>query len=111
MIRALTVFAVLVGAVLGVGWFARTVLHLGCLGPTIEGWGCLATPYPAVLPGNSAQLFLLGELVLGFVVSFIVKDLVWSLAGFVLGHLFPRWAHRAATEASTMQTQRGYRLR
>lgn len=111
MLRALTVFGVLVGAVLGFGWFARTVLHIDCMGPTIEGWGCLATAYPAVLPGNSAQLYDLGLVVLAFIVSFIVKDLAWSAAGFVAGHLFSRWAHRQTVEASPTQTQRGYRIR
>ncbi len=109
--RALTVFGVLVFAVLFVGWFARAILHLGCLGPVIEGWGCLATPYPDVLPGNSVDLYYFGVAVVVLASCYVVKDLVWSAAGFFAGRLFPRWAHRAAVDASETATQRGYRIR
>ena len=107
MLRALALFTSLVALFLGVGFYSRAVLHLDCVGPVIEGWGCLATPYPAVLPGNSTLLFYVGVGVGGFILCLMVKDIVWSAAGLLAGLLFPRWARRAAQPAP----QRGYPVR
>lgn len=107
MARALIVFLAGATVVIGFGWFARAVLHLDCLGPYIEGWGCLSAPLPQELPGNSTLMFDLGVVVAGLVVSLIVKDLVWTLAGRVAGALFPGWARRAAAPPPS----RGYPLR
>jgi hypothetical protein len=78
------------------------------VGPVIQGWGCLATPYPAVLPGDSRLLFYLGVGVAGFIGCLVVKDLVWSAAGFAAGVLFPGWARRTARRRVP---DRGYPVR
>lgn len=106
MVRALTIFAVGLAVVLGFGWFSRTVLHLDCLGPYIDGWGCLSAPLPQEIPGNSIQLFYLGVALAGFAACLVVKDLVWSLAGTAAGRLFPGWIARAKAPE-----QRSYRIR
>lgn len=107
MLRALALFTSLVALFFGVGFYSRAVLHLDCVGPVIEGWGCLATPYPAVLPGNSKLLFDLGVGVGGFILCLMVKDVVWSAAGLLAALLFPRWARRSARP----EPARSYRVR
>lgn len=104
--RALTMFVVGLGVVLTFGWFSRTVLHLDCLGPYIDGWGCLSSPLPQELPGNSTQLFYLAVAIGGFLACFAVKDLVWNLAGTIAARFFPGWIRRASTPEPP-----GYRIR
>jgi hypothetical protein len=106
MVRAITIFVVGVGVVLGFGAFSRGVLHLDCLGPYIDGWGCLSAPLPQELPGNSVELFYFGVGLAGFVVCLVVKDLVWGLAGSIAGRLFPGWIRRA-----TAPEPQSYRIR
>lgn len=106
MVRAFILFAAGAALVLGTGWFARSVLHLDCIGPFIEGWGCLNAPYPAALPGNSTLLFDLGVAVVGFLVCLVLKDVAWSAASRLAALAFPAWARRAAQEPT-----RTYRIR
>jgi len=106
VVRALTIFVIGLGVVLGFGWFSRGVLHLDCLGPYIDGWGCLSAPLPQEIPGNSIQLFYFGVGLAGFVVCLMVKDLLWTLAGTIAGRFFSGWIRKATTPEP-----RGYPLR
>jgi len=109
MLRAFTIFLVGLIVVIGFGAFARNVLGLGCVGPVLPAWGCLAAPLPDSLPGNLGMVWYLFLAGVGFAACYIVRDIVYLVGGMAARLLFPKLA--AAGAADSEPPRRGYRIR
>jgi len=110
MKRTLIVFFSLVATVFLFDQLARRVLGLDCMGPVLPAWGCLAEPYPT--PGAagalSQSLLVYGGMIAGgLFVAFVLKDIVFGAAGFLLGRYRPELVKKLAGE----EEPRGYRTR
>lgn len=108
MLRASVIFLVLSGVVLGTGTIARDVLGLGCLGPVLPAWGCLAVPYPDTLPSGFTLHYYAGLAGAVWLVCYGLRNPVFFLGNRLLRLAFPRWMREfdAAQEPA-----RTYRLR
>jgi hypothetical protein len=109
MLRALTIFLVGLIVVLGFGAFSRDVLGLGCVGPVLPAWGCLAAPLPDTLPGNLGMFWYMFLAVVGFAICYVIRDIVYLAGGFAARRLFPKLAAAAGAEAEP--PKRSYRIR
>jgi len=111
MKRTLIVFFSLVAIVFLFDQLSRRVLGLDCMGPVLPAWGCLAEPYPTTLgaAGDLSQSLLVygGMIAGGLFVAFVLKDIVFGAAGFLLGRYRPELVKKLAGE----EEPRGYRTR
>ena len=109
MVRALTIFLLGLIVVLTFGAFSRDVLGLGCVGPVLPAWGCLASPLPDTLPGNLGLFWYLFLGAVGFAACYIVRDTVFLVGGFAIRRLFPKLA--AGAGAQSEPPRRSYPIR
>jgi hypothetical protein len=109
MLRAFTIFLAGLIVVIGFGAFARDVLGLGCVGPVLPVWGCLAAPLPDTLPGNLGLVWYLFLAGVGFAICYIVRDIVYLVGRMAARRLFPKLA--AAAGAQSEPPKRTYRIR
>jgi hypothetical protein len=111
MRRTLIVFAVLVALVFAFDQVSRRLLGLDCIGPVLPAWGCLAEPYPTTFgqAGDlSGSLLTYGGLLLGFLVAaYLVRNLVFTVAGYLLGRYRPDVIDKLSGE----EEPRSYRIR
>ena len=110
MRRTLLVFAALVALFFGFDFVSRHVLGLGCVGAVLPVWGCVAEPYPTALASYgdlSGSLLVYGGLLLaGLAVAFLLRDLVFTVGGYLLGRYRPDVVERLDGEPA-----RTYRVR
>ena len=108
MLRATAAFLLLAGAVLGAGTLARDVLGLGCVGPVLPAWGCLAIPYPDTLPSGFTLYYYVAVAGAAWLVCYTARNPLFFLGNRLLRLAFPRWMREldAAREAPSP-----YRLR
>ncbi len=106
--RATVIFLGAAIAVFGAGSLARGVLGLGCLGPVLPAWGCLAAPYPDTLPSGAAPFYWTSIALGGWLLCFALRNPVWLLLGLALRRLFP--SQLARIEA-TREQPRGWNIR
>jgi hypothetical protein len=104
-------FLVILGCLAIADGFAHGFLHLECLGPNIQGWGCLADVYPKELIGagefDHILLRVTGILVILWVAAYALADQIVPWLALVACKLVPGMG--AATEPE--QKHRPYRLR
>jgi hypothetical protein len=111
MKRTLIVFATLVAIVFVSDQVSRRILGLDCIGPVLPAWGCLAEPYPGTFgaAGNlSGSVLVYGGMIAGgLFVAFVLKDIVFGAAGYLLGRYRPDLVKKMAGD----EEPRGYRTR
>jgi hypothetical protein len=111
MKRTLIVFFTLVAIVFLSDQVSRRVLGLDCMGPVLPAWGCLAMPYPTTFgeAGDmSRSLLVYGGLIAGgLFVAFVLRDIVFGAAGYLLGRYRPELVKKMAGN----EEPRGYRTR
>lgn len=111
MKRTLTVFATIVVIVFVFDQVARHLLGLDCVGMVLPAWGCVAEPYPTTLgaAGDLSQsLLVYGGIGIGaLVLAFMVRDLVFGAAGYLLGRYRPDLVKKLVKE----EPPRTYRIR
>ena len=112
MKRTLIVFFFLVVAVFISDFFSRKVLGLDCIGPVLPVWGCLAQPYPTTFGAAgdlSGSILVYGGLIgVGLLAAYMVRNLVFGAAGYLLGRYRPELARKLAGETDEA---RSYRIR
>lgn len=93
MKRTLIVFAALVSIVFVIDVVSRRLLGLDCIGAVLPVWGCVAQPYPGTFSAAgdlSTSIVTYGGILAGLVlVAFMLKDLVFGAAGYLLGRYRP----------------------
>jgi hypothetical protein len=111
MKRTLIIFVALVGLVFLFDQVSRHLLGLDCIGPVLPVWGCLAEPYPTTFGAAgdlSASILTYGGLLAGgLVAAFLVRNLVFTAAGYLLGRYRPDVVAKLAGE----EEPRSYRVR
>jgi hypothetical protein len=111
MKRTLIVFFTLVAIVFVSDQVSRRVLGLDCMGPVLPAWGCLAEPYPTTFGAAgdlSRSLLVYGGIIAGgLFVAFVLRDIVFGAAGFLLGRYRPDLVKKMAGD----EKPRGYRTR
>jgi hypothetical protein len=111
MKRTLIVFFGLVAIVFVFDQVSRRILGLDCIGPLLPAWGCLAEPYPTTFSAAgdvSGSLLVYGGIIAGgLFVAFVLKDIVFGAAGYVLGRYRPDLVKKMAGD----EEPRGYRMR
>jgi hypothetical protein len=111
MKRTLIVFIALVGLVFLFDLVSRRFLGLDCIGPVLPVWGCVAQPYPTTFGSAgtlSGSILTYGGLLGGaLLAAFLVRNLVFTAAGYLLGRYRPDVVARLAGE----EEPRGYRVR
>lgn len=91
MWRATLIFLALAGLVLGTGTVARNVLGLGCVGPVLPAWGCLAVPYPDYLPSGFTLYYYAGVAFGAWLLCYTLRNPVFFAGNRLLRLAFPRW--------------------
>jgi len=111
MKRTLIVFSSLVGLIFLFDQVSRRVLGLDCIGPVLPAWGCLAQPYPATFAQggevSGSLLFYGGMIAGGLLTAFVLRDIVFGAAGYLLGRYRPDLVKKLAEE----EEPRSYRIR
>jgi hypothetical protein len=111
MKRTLIVFATLLAIVFVSDQVSRRILGLDCIGPVLPAWGCLAEPYPGTFgsAGNlSGSLLVYGCIIVGgLFVAFVLRDVVFGAAGYLLGRYRPDLVKKMAGD----EEPRSYRMR
>ncbi|TMC10415.1 MAG: hypothetical protein E6J29_11775 [Chloroflexi bacterium] len=111
MKRTLTVFAAIVVTVFLFDQVARHLLGLDCIGMVLPAWGCVAEPYPTTLgaAGDLSQsLLVYGGMGLGaLVLAYVVRDIVFGAAGYLLGKYRPDLVKKLVSE----EPPQSYRIR
>lgn len=111
MKRTLIVFFALVALFFLFDQVARRLLGLDCLGPVLPVWGCLAAPYPTALGSAgdlSGSLLTYGGLLAGgLIAAWLLRNLVFTVAGYLLGRYRPEVVAKLAHE----EEPRGYKIR
>lgn len=111
MKRTLIVFFALIAVVFVTDQVSRRLLGLDCMGPMLPVWGCVAAPYPTTFTaaGNlSASLLVYaGLMASGLVAAFVLRDIVFSAGGYLLGRYRPDVVKKLSEE----EEPRGYRVR
>jgi hypothetical protein len=112
MKRTGIVFFALVAVVSVSDQVSRRLLGLDCVGPVLPAWGCLAAPYPGsfAAAGNlSGSLLTYGGLIAGgLLAAFVLRDIVFGAAGYLLGRYRPDLMKKMAGAA---EEPRSYRMR
>ena len=110
MRRTLTIFLVLVALVFAFDYVSRHVLGLDCIGPVLPVWGCLAAPYPTTLGSvgdfSGSILTYSGLLAGALVAAWLLRNLVFTVAGYLLGRYRPDVITRLAGE----EEPKGYKI-
>jgi hypothetical protein len=110
MRRTLTVFAVIVAIVFVFDQVARHLLGLDCIGMVLPAWGCVAEPYPTSLSAAgdlSQSVIVYGGMAMGFfALAYILRDLVFGAAGYLLGRYRPDLVKKL-----TKEEPHSYRIR
>jgi hypothetical protein len=111
MKRTVIVFFGLVSVVFVCDQVSRRILGLDCIGPVLPVWGCVAQPYP---PTFSAAGSLSGSLLVyggmiggGLLAAFVLRDVVFGAAGYLIGRYRPDLVKKLADE----EEPRSYRMR
>ncbi len=91
MLRATVIFLALAGVVLGTGSLARDVLGLGCVGPVLPAWGCLAVPYPDTLPSGFTLYYYVGVAGAAWLACYTLRNPLFFFGNWALRRAFPRW--------------------
>lgn len=111
MKRTLIVFFTLVAIVFVSDQVSRKVLGLDCMGPVLPAWGCLAEPYPTTFGAAgdlSRSLLVYGGMIAGgLFAAFVLRDIVFGAAGYLLGRYRPELVKKMAGE----EEPRSYRMR
>jgi hypothetical protein len=111
MKRTLMVFVALLVLFFGFDQVARRMLGLDCLGPVLPVWGCLAEPYPTTMGSIgdfSGSVLTYGGLLAGaLVAAWLLRNLVFTVAGYLLGRYRPDVISKLAGE----EEPRGYKIR
>jgi len=111
MKRTLIVFFALVALVFAFDFVSRRVLGLDCVGPVLPGWGCLAVPYPTGMGSigdfSGSILTYSGLLAGALVAAWLLRNLVFTVAGYLLGRYRPDVITRLAGE----EEPKGYKIR
>ena len=106
------VFAALVAVFFVFDQVSRRILGLDCIGPVLPAWGCLAAPYPTSFAdgGNlSGSLLVYGGIVGGgLIAAYVVRDIVFGAAGYLLGRYRPDLVKKMAGDE---EEPRSYRMR
>lgn len=104
-------FFALVAIVFVFDQVSRRILGLDCIGPVLPAWGCLAEPYPTTFAaaGNlSGSLLVYGAMIAGgLLVAYVLRDLVFGAAGYLLGRYRPDLVKKMAGQ----EEPRSYRMR
>ena len=109
MKRTLMVFFGLAALVFLFDQVARRVIGLDCMGPVLPVWGCLADPYASVgTVGDFSGVVLTygGVLLATLVVAYLVRNLAFTVGGYLLGRYRPDVAAKLSGEEP-----KGYRVR
>ena len=89
---------------------SRRLLGLDCVGPVLPVWGCLAEPVPttfASMGDVSGSILTYGGLIGGgLVAAYLLRNLVFTVGGYLLGRYRPDVAARLSGEEP-----KGYRIR
>jgi hypothetical protein len=111
MKRTLIVFFALVGVVFVCDQVSRRILGLDCIGPVLPAWGCVAEPYPTTFAAagslSGSLLFYGGMIAGGLLTAFVLRDIVFGAAGYLLGRYRPDLVKKLAEE----EEPRSYRIR
>jgi hypothetical protein len=111
MKRTLIVFFALAGVVFITDQVSRRILGLDCVGPMLPVWGCVAAPYPATFTAAgslSGSLLVYGGIIAGgLVAAFVLRDIVFSAAGYLLGRHRPDLVKKLSEDSEP----RSYRMR
>jgi hypothetical protein len=111
MRRTFIVFVALVALFFAFDQVARRLLGLDCIGPVLPVWGCVAEPYPTTLGSIgdlSGSLLTYGGLIAGgLVAAWLLRNLVFTVAGYLLGRYRPEVVAKLAGE----EEPRGYKIR
>lgn len=108
MLRASLIFLALAGVVLGTGTVARDLLGLGCVGPVLPAWGCLAVPYPDTLPSGFTLYYYAGLAGGAWLLCYALRNPVFFFANWLLRTAFPRWMREFDAAQEPVRT---YKLR
>jgi hypothetical protein len=112
MKRTVIVFFGLVAVVFVCDQVSRRILGLDCIGPVLPAWGCVAQPYPGTFAaaGNlSGSLLTYGGILAGgLLAAFVVRDIVFTAAGYLLGRYRPDIVKKMAGDE---EEPRSYRMR
>lgn len=110
MRRTLIVFVALLVLFLAFDQVSRRVIGLDCIGPVLPVWGCLAEPYPTAMGSMgdfTGSVLTYGGLIAGgLIAAFLLRDLVFTVGGYLLGRYRPDVAKELAGEEP-----KGYRVR
>ncbi len=104
MWRASLLFLALAGAVLGIGTLARDVLGLGCVGPVLPAWGCLAVPYPDTLPSGFTLYYYAGLAGGLWLFCYTIRNPAFFFANWLLRLAFPGWMREFDDAQTPVQT-------
>jgi hypothetical protein len=111
MKRTLIVFFALVGVVFVTDQVSRRLLGLDCMGPMLPVWGCVAAPYPTTFTaaGNLSGSLLVyaGMIAGGLLAAFVLRDIVFTAAGYLLGRYRPDVVKKLSEDGEP----RSYRMR
>jgi hypothetical protein len=111
MRRTAIVFFGLVGVVFVSDQVSRRILGLDCIGPVLPVWGCVAQPYPSTFAAAgslSGSLLVYGGMIgVGLLAAFVLRDIVFGAAGYLLGRYRPDLVKKMADE----KEPRSYRMR
>lgn len=111
MSRATMFFGVALITVTLFGVVMRDLLHLDCVGPYIEGWGCLATPFPATIDDFTVSTGVMARYVVALIVlfaaCFILRDAAALVAAAAIRKFFPGLLRKPASAPRPS----GYRYR
>jgi hypothetical protein len=90
---------------------SRRALSLDCLGPVLPVWGCLAEPYPTAIGSmgdfTGSVLTYGGLLAGGLIAAWLLRNLVFTVAGYLLGRYRPDVIQKLAGK----EEPKGYRIR
>jgi hypothetical protein len=111
MKRTLIVFFTVVAIFFVFDFVARRTLGLDCIGPVLPVWGCLAEPYPTTLGpiGDlSGSILTYGGLLAGVLVAaWLLRNLVFTVAGYLLG----RYRPDVITKLAGKEEPKSYKIR
>jgi hypothetical protein len=108
MLRASIAFLALAGVVLGTGTVARDLLGLGCVGPVLPAWGCLAVPYPDTLPSGFTLYYYAGLAGAAWLACYAVRNPLFFLGNWLLRLAFPGWMRELK---ASQAPARSYKIR
>ena len=108
MVRATAIFLVIGSVLAAASFLARTVLHLQCFGPDLPGMSCAAQPYPDALPATQPVLLWLGIAAAVWIASYLIRNLVFNSAAWVISKIFPGYLDQFTTHPPVPSD---YRLR